>query len=73
MTKKAIGAAAVGILLLASGVSAQTTGTGTDATSTVGTPNTGAGGQTGANLIVLAGSAALALGGAAYLARRRAI
>ena len=53
-----------------------TTGTGT--TGTTGTaattptaPNTGAGGDTAANLAILTASALVAMGGAAYLARKR--
>lgn len=71
--KKIINTAAITILLLAGSAAAQT---GTTSTSTSGgvtspgTPNTGVGGNAAANVIALTASAAVALGGAAYLLRR---
>ena len=55
------------------GTSATDTSTGADSSSTVGTPNTGAGGSAAANGIVLGTAALLALGGAAYLAKKPAL
>ncbi len=71
--KKFVTTAALTVMLLAGSAAAQT---GTTSTSTLddvtpGTPNTGSGGNAVANIILLTGSAAIALGGAAYLARRR--
>jgi len=69
MMKKIVGTTLVTLALLAGAgiASAQTTDT-TGTTPT--TPNTGAGGNAMENVIVLASSAAFALGGIAYLARR---
>ncbi|MBI5644877.1 hypothetical protein HY970_02155 [Candidatus Kaiserbacteria bacterium] len=64
---KLIGATALLVALTAGVASAQTS---SSSTSTVGTPNTGAGGGSVANVIVLTGSALVALAGLAYLARR---
>lgn len=80
--KKLAGATALAFLLTAGAAAAQTTGTGsTTATSTtgsgagstVGAPNTGAGGDMAVNAILLTTTGAIALGGAALLARRRMI
>ncbi|MBV9159071.1 MAG: hypothetical protein JO019_00535 [Candidatus Kaiserbacteria bacterium] len=75
--KKLLSATAIAFLLTAGAAAAQTTGSTTDTTgtasTTVGTPNTGAGGDAMINTIVLATSAAIALGGAAILARRRTV
>ena len=60
----------------ATGSSSSTTGTGTTGTSGTGTPgvpNTGAGGDAAANLAILGVSAAVAVIGGAYIARRRAL
>lgn len=48
-----------------------TSGTTNTSSSTVGTPNTGAGGDLATNAIALMTTGAVALGGAALLARRR--
>ena len=79
--KKLASATALAFLLTAGAATAQTTGTSTatdttgtsGAGSTVGTPNTGAGGDMAVNAIVLTTTGAIALGGAALLARRRMI
>lgn len=63
-----IGAAALTMLLAAGSAAAQTTTTATD---TPGTPNTGSGGNAAMNVVLLTGSAALALGGVYALTRRR--
>lgn len=65
-TKNIARALALGILLTAGVVSAQT-----DATSTPGVGNTGAGGNSAANMILLGTSAVVAIGGTAYLARKQ--
>lgn len=59
------------IMLLAGSVAAQTSTPATSTDDVPGTPNTGSGGNAAANIIMLTGSLAVALGGAAYLARRR--
>lgn len=69
--KKWINTAALTVLLLAGSAAAQTT---TEATTTSpGTPNTGSGGSATANMIVLTGSAALAMAGLYALSRRRSL
>lgn len=69
--KKIINTAALTILLLAGSAAAQSTTTPTD--TVPGTPNTGSGGNAPANIILLTGSAAVALGGIATLLRRRSM
>ena len=59
-------AGSTGLALAQSTSTTDTTGTGT-----VGAPNTGAGGDSDANMVALAASAIVAAGGALYLARRR--
>jgi hypothetical protein len=66
MIKKFLGTSLVTFALLSGVASAQTT----TASTTVGTPNTGAGGETSQNVMLLATSGAAALAGALYLARR---
>ncbi len=65
--KKFLSAAALAFLLTAGTANAQTS---TSSTTTVGTPNTGAGGNAAANLIILGSTAAIALAGLTYLSRR---
>ncbi len=60
--------AAFAALLTAGSAAAQT---GTTSTSTPGTPNTGSGGNASANMLMLSGSAAIALGGVALLLARK--
>lgn len=62
-----VSAAALAVLLSAGAASAQTT----TSTTTPGTPNTGVGGSATTNAIVLGSTAAIALLGAAYIARKR--
>ena len=69
--KKIVSSAALAVLLSAGAVAAQSTSTATD--TTVGTPNTGAGGMSTANLMLLGGSAAVAVVGAVLLARKRSL
>lgn len=79
--KKVAGALAVASMLLVSGVAfAQTTTTdltgssttsGTSTTTTPGVPNTGAGGDTTANLIVLGASGLVVAAGGTYLLRKK--
>ncbi len=68
MLQKILGSAAAGSLLLAGVASAQTT----TATTTPGVPNTGAGDLV-VNVMVLAVSALIAIGGALYLYTSRAL
>lgn len=63
--KKIMSGTALAFLLSAGVVAAQTSST------TPGTPDTGAGGTSTANLLLLGGSAAVALVGAVMLARKR--
>ncbi len=67
MTKKILGTAALAFLLSAGVAGAQTS---TTSTTTVGTPNTGLGGDRTATAVVLTGAAAIALLGAVALSRR---
>lgn len=73
--KKLASATALALLLMTGAAAAQTTTSTTTGTSgtgaTVGTPNTGAGGDMALNAIVLTATGAIAIGGAALLARRR--
>lgn len=69
LQKNLIGAIALAMMLTAAVASAQTT---TTTGTTPAVPNTGAGGDTAANVVVLAGSALAALAGATYLGRSRA-
>jgi hypothetical protein len=85
--KKLASATALALLLMTGAAAAQT-GSTTDTTgtysatdtsgtagtgATVGTPNTGAGGDMAMNAMLLTGAGAIALGGAAVLARKRSI
>ncbi len=69
--KKIVNTVALTILLLAGSAGAQTSTPATSTDEMPGTPNTGSGGHAAANMILLTGSAAVGLGGAAYLLRRR--
>lgn len=71
--KKIIHAAALTVLFLAGSAAAQTSSSSPATTASPGTPNTGSGGNAAVNILVLTGSAAVALSGLAYLARRRTI
>lgn len=71
--KKIINTVAFTIVLLAGSAAAQTTTPSTTTGEVPGSPNTGSGGNAIANVVLLTGSAAVALGGAAYLARRRSL
>jgi hypothetical protein len=74
---KALGTAAAGTLLMTGAAFAQTDTTGTTDTTdlsgstTVGTPNTGAGGDLAVNMLLLGGSAAAAVAAFAYLRKQR--
>lgn len=68
--KKIVSGAALAFLLSAGAVAAQST---TSTTSVPGTPDTGAGGTSTLNLVLLGGSAAVALVGAMLLARKRSL
>ena len=67
--KKIINTVALTMLLLAGSAAAQTT---TPAT-TPNTPNTGSGGNAPGNIVLLTGSALVALGGIIALSRRRSV
>jgi hypothetical protein len=72
--KKIITTGALAMLLIAGPAFAQTsTSSTTDDLTTPGTPNTGSGGNAAANVLLLTGSAAVALGGLAMLSRRRTL
>ena len=72
--KKIITTGALAALLLAGPAFAQTSTSATTSTDgTPGTPNTGSGGNATANVILLTGSALVALGGVAALMRRRTV
>lgn len=61
---------AVLIALLSVGVAGAQTTTTSGGTTTVGTPNTGMGGDTAMNVLILGSSALVAVAGAAYLRRK---
>ncbi len=68
--KRIINTVALTMLLVAGSAAAQTT---TPDTTAPGTPNTGSGGNAAGNVLLLTGSAAIALGGLAMLSRRRTL
>lgn len=67
---KTLGTAAIGSLLVAGAAFAQTD-TDVTGSTTVGTPNTGAGGDLAINMLLLGGSAAAAVAAIAYLRRQQ--
>ena len=69
--KRMITTAALTLFIVAGSAAAQTTTTATGTNDTPGTPNTGSGGSAPANILMLTGSAAVALAGIATLMRRR--
>jgi hypothetical protein len=68
---KALGTAAAGTFLMAGMAFAQTD-TDLSGSTTVGTPNTGAGGDLAVNMLLLGGSAAAAIAAFAYLRKQKA-
>lgn len=70
ITKRVLATGALAALLIAGPAFAQTASTTDD--TTPGTPNTGSGGNAAANMVLLTGSALVAIGGVTMLARRRA-
>ncbi|MBP9710837.1 MAG: hypothetical protein KBD50_01045 [Candidatus Pacebacteria bacterium] len=66
-TKKIVSTFALASLLLAGAASAQTT---TPEVTTPGVPETGAGGNTAANILLLSAAAGIALVGGTYLTRK---
>lgn len=69
IAKNVLATGALAVLLIAGPAFAQTASTTDD--TTPGTPNTGSGGNATANMVLLTGSALVAVGGVAALARRR--
>jgi hypothetical protein len=69
---KTLGTAAIGTLLMTGAAFAQTTTDDVTGTTTVGTPNTGAGGDLAVNMLLLGGSALAAIGALAYLRKQQA-
>jgi hypothetical protein len=69
---KTLGTATIGTLLMTGAAFAQTTTDDVSGSTTVGTPNTGAGGDLAVNMLLLGGSAAAAIAAFAYLRKREA-
>ncbi|HVU75672.1 MAG TPA: hypothetical protein VHD38_02470 [Candidatus Paceibacterota bacterium] len=69
---KTLGTAAIGSMLLTGAAFAQTDTTDVTGSTTVGTPNTGSGGDLAVNMLVLGGSAAAAFAAFAYMRKQRA-